>query len=185
MFAKSGLLDSGVNASISARTAGDIRRASYETNLNNLFNLLNLATGSSAQIQSPILSNAQMLSQRLAGITPSTTSGNYNGSTTTRTNFFASPFGQGVGQGVGQAGAAWMFCWVASEIFGGWNRLMTRCTRIYIQFIAPEWFKNLYIKYGKQFSKIVKQMPLLKKMLTPLFVSFAKKGLQYAEQSKD
>lgn len=67
-FQGAGLLDSGVNASISGRVAGDIRRASYESNLNNLFNLLNLAVGGQAQIQAPLLEQSQNLGNRLAGL---------------------------------------------------------------------------------------------------------------------
>jgi hypothetical protein len=67
-FQQSGLLDSGVRASVSARTAGDIRRASAEFNIGNLQNLLNLALSGQAQVQQPVLAQSAMLSQRLAGL---------------------------------------------------------------------------------------------------------------------
>lgn len=108
-FQQSGLLDSGVNASISARTAGDIRRSSEEYNQGNLFNLLNLATGSSAQIQQPILAQSEMLSGRLAGLRSSSTSGTYSGqSTTIGMNPFLKSFQTSLGSGIGaRLGGAW------------------------------------------------------------------------------
>jgi len=84
-FQQSGLLDSGVNAAISGRVAGDIRRSVAETNMNNLFNLLNLAVGGQAQIQQPLIAQSQILSQRLAGLRSTTSSG-------TQTNMGANPF---------------------------------------------------------------------------------------------
>jgi len=100
-FQARGILDSGVLAETAGRISGDIRRASYETDLNRYLNLLNLAVGGQAQIQSPILTQAGQLSQRLAGLTPVTTTGSAQGMTST--NFWASPFGAGFGQGFGSA----------------------------------------------------------------------------------
>lgn len=70
---RAGLLDSGVNASISARTSADIRNQSAQFNIQNLMQLLNLGVGGQAQVQQPILSQTNMLGQRLSGITPVTT----------------------------------------------------------------------------------------------------------------
>ena len=96
---RSGILDSGVNASISARTAGDIRRQSYETNLNLLLNLLNLATGAPAQIQQPMLGSSALLSQRLSGLRSTTTTGSQSGtSLTTGMNPFWKSFQQSYGK---------------------------------------------------------------------------------------
>jgi len=67
-FGSNGLLDSGVNASISARTAADVRQNAAQFNIGNLLNLLNLGVGHAAQIQQPALSTSQMLGQRLAGL---------------------------------------------------------------------------------------------------------------------
>lgn len=67
-FQQSGILDSGVAASIAGRTAGDIRRASEEFNIGNRLNLLNLALSGQAQVQQPILGQAEMLGSRLAGL---------------------------------------------------------------------------------------------------------------------
>ena len=74
-LAKSGagtFLESGPAQTIGVRTAGDIRRASEEFNIGNLFNLLNLAVGGQAQVQQPILATGQLLSSRLAGLRSTT-----------------------------------------------------------------------------------------------------------------
>jgi hypothetical protein len=99
-FQQGGILDSGVAASISARTAGDIRRGSAEFNLNNLQQLLNLAVGGQAQIQQPILAQSQALGGRLAGLRSTNTSG--TGSTTnTSMNPFLKSFQTGLGSSLG------------------------------------------------------------------------------------
>lgn len=85
-FQQNGLLDSGVNASVSGRVAGDVRRNSAEFNLGNLLNLLNLAVGGQAQVQAPSLSQTQLLSQRLANVTPVTSTGNFTGQNRTFTS---------------------------------------------------------------------------------------------------
>lgn len=99
-FQSSGLLDSGVNAELSARTASNIRRGAEEYNLGNLFNLLNLAVGGQAQVQAPLLSQQGMLSQSLAGLRPVTQTGssrgrsfNYGGNFEVGLNPNLAPFG--------------------------------------------------------------------------------------------
>jgi hypothetical protein len=103
-FQQSGLLDSGVRASIGARTAGDIRLGSATFNLQNLQQLLNLAVGGQAQpFQAPIALSGQ-LGERLAGLRSTQTQGT---SSTTSTNPFLTGGGilQGVGTGIGAFGA--------------------------------------------------------------------------------
>ena len=63
-----GLLDSGVNAEISARTAADVRTQSAQFNLNNLLQLLNIGVGGQAQVQQPIIGFGNQLTQGLAGL---------------------------------------------------------------------------------------------------------------------
>lgn len=74
-FQSSGILDSGVAASVAARTAGDIRRASEEFNIGNKLNLLNLALSGQAQVQQPILYQSNQLASQLAGLRTTTTTG--------------------------------------------------------------------------------------------------------------
>ena len=84
-FGQSGLLDSGVNASISARTAADVRTQSAQFNLQNLQQLLNLGVGGQAQVQQPTISTGAILSQRLAGLRA-------NSFTGSQTNIGMNPF---------------------------------------------------------------------------------------------
>lgn len=94
-----GLLDSGVNASLRARTSGDIRMGSAQFNLNNLQQLLNIAVGGQAQpFQAPVAYSGQ-LGSALAGLrstnSSSTSSGSYSSQTKTKMPFggFSGSFG--------------------------------------------------------------------------------------------
>jgi len=80
-MAGQGLMDSGTRASVSARTSGDIRRASEEYNIGNKLNMLNLALTGQAQVQSPILGFSSNLGQRLSTLGPTTKT--FNTTTTT------------------------------------------------------------------------------------------------------
>lgn len=99
-FKQGGILDSGVAASISARTAGDINRSAKEFNINNLMQLLNLAVGGQANPINPILSAGAALSQSLGGLRSINTTG--TGSTTTKgMNPFMKSFQTSAGQTLG------------------------------------------------------------------------------------
>ena len=149
-FQQSGLLDSGVRASISARTAADLRRATAEFNIGAKQNLLNLALSGSAQVQQPILGFSGQLSQRLAGLRTINQTGNFSQQTLgpsfgqTFGQSFASSFGSSLGNPSG--------CWVAAELFDGWDDIRTHLARIYINFKAPAWFRNVYLKFGERFA---------------------------------
>lgn len=96
-FQSSGIIDSGVAASIAGRTAGDVRRSASEFNIGNLLNLLNLAVGGQAQIQQPLLGQSQQLSSSLAGLR------SINGISTTQSmNPFMKSLQQGLGAAPGQ-----------------------------------------------------------------------------------
>lgn len=98
---QSGLIDSGVRASLEAQTGGDIRRAVEEFNIGNKFNLLNLALSGQAQVQQPLLAQSAMLGQRLAGLRPVTTT---QSQTIDRGNPFLNSFQQSLGQTMGSFG---------------------------------------------------------------------------------
>ena len=101
-FQQSGLLDSGVNASISARTAGDIRTQAEQFNIQNLSQLLNLGLGGQAQVQQPVLGFSNILSNRLQGLRSSNSTGSSSGSQTTiGMNPFLKSFQQSAGTGLG------------------------------------------------------------------------------------
>jgi len=97
-FADTGLLDSGVRASIEGRVSGDIRRASEEFNIGNRLNLLNLALSGQAQVQQPILGSSANLGQRLAGLRTQT---GFGTSTQRAPNPFLQSFQQSLGSTLG------------------------------------------------------------------------------------
>jgi len=100
-FQQGGILDSGVAASIGARTAADIRNQSAQFNLQNLQQLLNLALGGQAQVQQPVIGQASALGQRLAGLTSVSQTG--NSSMQSNQNPFLNSFAGGIGQGFGSS----------------------------------------------------------------------------------
>jgi hypothetical protein len=81
-FQSSGILDSGVAASISARTAGDIRRSSAEFNITNKQNLLNLALSGQSSLQNSLTNQYSVLAQQLAGLRKLTSKGKSSSSYT-------------------------------------------------------------------------------------------------------
>lgn len=113
-FQQSGIMDSGVAASIAGRTAGDIRRASEEFNIGNRLNLLNLALSGQAQVQQPILGQSEMLGSRLAGLRSVNQQGT---STGTSAQYGMNPFlksfqtqlGSSMGNAVGSRIGNWKF----------------------------------------------------------------------------
>lgn len=99
-FQQGGILDSGVAASISARTAADVRTQSEQFNLQNLQQLINLAVGGQAQVQQPILGQAANLGSRLAGLRSVTQTGN-GSSTQSSMNPFLKSFQTSLGSSLG------------------------------------------------------------------------------------
>ena len=99
-----GLLDSGVNAAISARTSADIRNQSAQFNINNLMQLLNQGLGGQAQVQQPISMGSSALGGRLGALAGTTSTGNYSGTSTASRNPFLESFYSTLG---GRAGGAW------------------------------------------------------------------------------
>lgn len=95
-FQSSGILDSGVAASIAGRTAGDIRASAEQFNIQNLQQLLNLAVGGQAQVQQPMLNTTSQLGSRLSGLRSST-------STVTAMNPFLKSFQESAGKSFGGA----------------------------------------------------------------------------------
>ena len=87
----------------------------------------------------------------------------------------------GIGTGVGMGAGAAMFCWVAAEIFGGWNKPKTNSARYYIGSIAPAWFRNFYHEYGERIAAFIHDKPIFKMLLRPLFELFALRGVVLRE----
>lgn len=67
-----GILDSGTAGELGVNAAANIRTQSEQFNLQNLLQLLNLATGSSAQAQAPVEAFGQQMSGRLQSLRPQT-----------------------------------------------------------------------------------------------------------------
>lgn len=93
-FQTQGLLDSGVAPEIMSKVAGETRMGAAQFNIQNLMQLLNLAVGGQAQVQQPIMTQQGLLSQRLAGLRPVTT-------TTTGMNPFLKSLQTSAGQSLG------------------------------------------------------------------------------------
>lgn len=182
-FQGRGLLDSGVNASISARTAGDIRNQSEQFNLQNLQQLLNIGVGGQAQIQQPILGYTGLLSDRLKGLGTTSSSGSYSGSQTTTTmNPFLKSFQQSAGSGLGNIfnpSTYFKPCWVAAEIFGGMFQDKTIQARNFFLFKAPISWLAFYMDKGESFAKFIRNKPMIKLLIRPLFEFFAMEGKAY------
>jgi len=173
MFQASGIMDSGLAASISARTTADIRRASEEYNIGNRLNLLNLALSGQAQVQSPTLATSGQLRSSLATLGKTTGT-----SITTDNNTFGrqfmssvagmpSAFAGGAGSGFGAAMAGG--CWVAKEVYGSWEDDRVHSCRFYIKWMAPNWFNHAYLTFGERFAKFISNKPIIKAVLKPLF----------------
>lgn len=135
-----------------------------------------------SQAQNPQLRTADMLvspsgqmgyNQGVYGIQGSIFSNLYN----SQASLQASK-NQAMGQmiGTGTSAGMMLMCWVASEIYGGWFKPKTVAARYYVANEAPSWFRNAYIKHGKQFAEFIKDKPVIKAIIKPLFDFFAKKG---------
>ena len=98
---KYGLLDSGVNAAISARTAADVRTQSAQFNQQQLMQLLNQALGGQAQVQQPIVGFSSNLSNNLRGLTSSSST-----STQNQSGGSGNPFLSSLGTGLGIFGGS-------------------------------------------------------------------------------
>jgi hypothetical protein len=109
-FQASGIMDSGVAASVAGRTAGDIRRGAAEFNVGAMQNLLNLALSGQAQVQQPILAQSSQLASQLAGLRAITTT-EQSTSTMTKPRDYLSPLIQGVGTGIGSGFGAGVANW--------------------------------------------------------------------------
>lgn len=98
-FQQMGIGDSGVAFRETARGIGsELLFPAEQFNLQNLSQLLNLAVGGQAQIQAPITAQGGQLSQALAGLRGTTTTG---GTTLTQMNPFLKSFQTSLGQTLG------------------------------------------------------------------------------------
>jgi len=70
-------------------------------------------------------------------------------------------------------------CWIAEAIFGK-DDMNTHLARYWVNNAAPKWFNRLYLRYGERFAKRVEKSEILKRLLRPLFLRFAKWGAEAA-----
>ena len=75
----------------------------------------------------------------------------------------ASASGKAIGGLIGTLGSAWIstLCWVAREVYGTSNPEWF-IFRTWLQYDAPKWFKNLYMKHGESYAKLISKVPPLK-----------------------
>jgi hypothetical protein len=95
-FQQGGILDSGVAANIASQTAADIRNKAEQFNLQNKFNLLNLALSGQGLVQSPLMQLYSNLGNNLSGLRTSTVSG------PGAANPFFTSLGSSAGQSIGE-----------------------------------------------------------------------------------
>jgi hypothetical protein len=169
-FGQAGLMDSGVNQQISSRTAGDVRRASAEFNINNLMQLLNIGTGGQAQVVSNAQQNQSTFSQSLAGLRGSTTQGSYNN----KSSAFNWNAGVNIFGGI---------CWISAELFPkGWDDDKTHQVRYFMYHVAPKWLLETYRTYGERIASFIHDKPFFKALLRPAFEVFAFLGLAHVKE---
>lgn len=77
--------------------------------------------------------------------------------------------------GAGMAAA----CWIAAEIFDGWEDRRTHATRKYILQLAPTRFREWYLEHGRKVARRLRELPQIKDRLRPLFEQFAVMGEAY------
>jgi hypothetical protein len=178
-FQQQGIYDSGMAATGRLRAATDLSNQNAQFNVGALQNALNLALSGQAQVQAPAMGQSNQLSQALAGLRSVTGGGTQ---TNRPMNPFLQSFASAGGNSLGGGNISYSMCWVAAEIFDGWDTPKTMAARYYMGYIAPVWLRNIYMKYGERIAKFIHNKPILKAVLRPLFECFAMVGrkVQYA-----
>lgn len=176
-FQSAGILDSGTAIQGATRAAADVRNQNAQFNVSAAQNLFNLASGGQSNLQGQYQGSANSLTSQLAGLRSVSNRG-----TTIGMNPFLKSFQQSAGQSLGSNfdGSKWVAaaggCWVAAEIFGGWYAPKTVLARNYMNTRAPKWLLRGYIKYGRRIAEFIKDYPIFKVIIKPLFELFAKWG---------
>lgn len=81
---------------------------------------------------------------------------------------------------------AMMFCWVAAEVFNGWDDPRTVNARYFIGHVGPAWLLQFYIKHGPAFAAWIRNKPLVKAIVKPVFqvLSFIGGHVRDARESR-
>ena len=72
----------------------------------------------------------------------------------------------GLFQGLGTIGGAaiGLFCWVAREVYGPYNPQWLQF-REWMLSESPNWFYNMYAKYGERFANWISDKPRIKAII--------------------
>ena len=73
-------------------------------------------------------------------------------------------------------GASYFGCWVAAEVFDGWDDPRTHAARRYIHTAAPKALRDAYMRHGQALAEKVRRNPALRDLLRPRFEAFALAG---------
>lgn len=84
--------------------------------------------------------------------------------------------GQVGGSAAGGAAMGAAMCWVAAEIFGGWNLPETEAARFYVTHKAPRPFREFYQENGRAIAELVRRSAKLRAALRPIVEDFARAG---------
>jgi len=137
--------------------------------------LLNIGVGGQASVTSGFAG----VGSTLAGLVKGT------GTTTTQSSYgYKQPMAQTFSQVAGGANSLMTGfssfrpgsnsgCWVAAELFGGWDKIKTHLARFFIQTMAPKWFRDAYMTHGEVIASYISNKPILKALLRPFFEAFA------------
>lgn len=80
---------------------------------------------------------------------------------------------------VGGAAGAFGMCWVAAEIYGGWDRPETKEARYYVAVLSPAWFYEAYMKFGERTANWLRNNPWAKPIFRKVFDGFRVKALTH------
>ena len=165
-FQSQGLMDSGSAMQAGVRAASDIRNANAQFNVSAAQNLFNLAVGGQSNLQGQGTQLSSVLGSQLAGLRTT----NSKQSVTKAWGDYAMEAYKATTSAVGTA----IGCWVAAEIFGGWEEYDTVLARYYINCLAPKGFLRFYMKYGERIAKFISNKPVFKWALRPIFLNFVR-----------
>lgn len=139
----------------------------YDKNYQRLGDLVNLGAGMDQATMGYGMKLGDTLSRDTIGFSNAAANAEMN-----RNKEVKDLWGKSIEGGLSLASVALMACWVARAIFGVDN-IKWRYARHYVLNIAPDWFREFYLKHGEEFAKVVEKTIFLKLALRPLFEIFA------------
>lgn len=70
-------------------------------------------------------------------------------------------------------GSAFLLCWVASELFGGWFHPKTIRARAFVMDRTPRWFRRAYAIHGQSIATFIHKRPIFRFLVLPIFELFS------------